>query len=312
MISKRSIIATAAMVITCGMWSLAPGAVAGERIVVLLSSSEPPFENTLAGFQGYLAKQGVEAEYEVYPLAGDPSRAVQAVEKAKKRGTHLIFTLGSLGTDAVLKNIDDIPVVACLVLRTDNLARSPNATGVGLEFPLEIQFRWLQKMLPDAKTIGVIYNPDENKQRVKEAAGIARGMGLSLEAQEVHSLRDIPDALKDLSRSADVLWGLADSLVLSPQIAKHLLLFSFRNSIPFIGPSAAWVKAGALYSLDWDYTDMGMQCGEMAVQVLQGKRPNAIPAASARKVLYSVNLKTAQQIKVPISEQLTKKALNIY
>jgi putative ABC transport system substrate-binding protein len=303
--------ATAAMIITFGMCLPASGGAAGERIAVLVGSSEPPFEETLTGFQGYLAKQGIEAEFDVYHLAGDASQAEQAIQKIKKSGARMIFTLGSVGMEAV-KKAPEIPVIACLVLRPDAIRSAPNATGVGLEFPLEVQFRWIQTMLPGAKTIGVIYSPDENKKRVDAAERIARSMGMDLEAEEVHSPQDIPAALNNLSRSADVVWGLADNLVLSPQIAKHILLFSFRNSIPFIGPSAAWVKAGALYSLDWDYADMGAQCGEMAIKVLRGVPPGDIPPATPRKVLYSVNLKTARQIKITISEQLAKKALNIY
>ena len=312
MIPMRRIFAAAVMIVTFGMCLPATGADAGERIAVLVGSSEPPFEETLTGFQRYLSKQGIEAEVEIYRIAGDASQAEQAIQKIRKSGARVILTLGSLSTEAAIRKSPDIPVIACLVLRSDALRNAPNATGVVLEFPLEVQFRWIQTMLPDAKTIGVIYNPDENGKRVEAAGRIARGLGLSLETQEIHSLQDIPAALNDLSRSADVLWGLADNLALSPQIAKHILLFSFRNSIPFIGPSAAWVKAGALYSLDWDYADMGAQCGEMAIKVLRGIPPSEIPPATPRKVLYSVNLKTARQIKITIPEQLEKKALNIY
>ncbi len=308
----RTAFAAVAMIITLGLCAPAHRAEAGERIAVLIGSSEPPFEEALAGFQGYLAKQGIEAEYETHRFGGDASQAEQAVQKIKKSGARLIFTLGSVGTEAAIKKAPDIPVVACLVLRTDTIRSAPNATGVGLEFPLEVQFSWLQTMLPDAETVGVIYNPDENGKRVEAAARIARGLGLSLVAQEVRTPQDIPSALNTLSKSVDVLWGLADNLVLSPQVAKNVLLFSFRNSIPFIGPSSAWVKAGALYSLDWDYRDLGVQCGEMALQILQGTPPGAIPPVAPRKVLYSINLKTAQQIKITISEQMAKKARNTY
>jgi len=300
------LIALLVMVIGSG----APGqsAGAGERIAVLVSAQEPPFEEGLEGLQGYLERQGVKADYDIYRLAGDASRAEQAVLKIRQSAPRVIVTLGSLGTDSVLKRITDIPVVAGLILRPDNLRGAPNATGVALEFPLEAQFTWLQVILPEAKTIGVVYNPEENGNRIEAARRIARSRGLRLVAQEVHTPQDVPASLNTISRSADVLWGLTDSLALSPQIAKHLLLFSFRNNIPFIGPSRAWVKAGALYSLDWDYRDLGGQCGEMVVQVLSGERPGNIPPAAPRKVLYSLNRKTAQQMKVPIPDQVIEEA----
>lgn len=300
------------MIVAAAFCFSGQAAEARERIAVLVSAQDPPFQEALAGFQQALAKQGLEADYDVYRLAGDASQAEQAAKKVKQRGARLVFTLGSLGTDAVTKAIDDIPVIACLILRAERLRRSTNATGVALEYSLETQFNWMQKMLPEAKTIGVMYNPAENKERIDAALRIARSRGLNLEVQEVHTLQDIPAALNALSRDVDVLWGLADNLALSAPIAKNILLASFRNSIPFIGPSSAWVKAGALYSLDWDYTDMGAQCGEVALQVLQGTPPSAIPPAVPRKVVYSLNLKTAQQLKITISEQITQKARNTY
>jgi len=287
-------------------------AAAGDKIAVLVSSSEPPYEEALAGFQAYLAKQGIKEDYEVYRLASDAGKVEQAIRMIKKSGVQIIFTLGSLGTEAAVKKIPEIPVVACLVLRTDDLAKAPNATGVGLEFPLEIQFSWLKTILPEAKTIGVIYNPEENKKRVEHAARIARRLGLRLEALEVYTAQDIPSALTTLSKRADVLWGLPDTLTLSAQMAKHILLFAFRNKIPIIGPSDAWVKAGALYSLDWDYRDLGIQCGIMARRILQDTPLSEITPATPRKVLYSINLKTAEQMKITIPEEIKQKARNIY
>jgi len=77
-------------------------------------------------------------------------------------------------------------------------------------------------------------------------------------------------------------------------------------------PSAAWVKAGALYSLDWDYADLGAQCGEIAARVLQGSPPASIPAAAPRKVQYTLNLYTASQMKLKLSDQMIGGAQQTY
>ncbi len=290
----------------------AGNAVAAERIAVLLSMDEGPFSEALAGFRDVLGKQGPQPGYDVFNLEGDASKARPVIRKIKDGGFTLILTLGALATDAAVRDITDVPIVAGLILRTDALEKAPNATGVGLEFPLETQFAWLRRILPDARTVGVIYSPRENRKKVESAARIAQTLGFVLERQEISAPQDVPAALNRLSQKADVLWGVADTLVLSPQLAKPILLFSFRNSIPFVGPSAAWVKAGALYSLDWDYRDLGAQCGEMALQVLHGVPPSSIPAAVPRKVLYSVNRNTAQQMKITISEQLLQGARNVF
>jgi len=287
-------------------------ATANEKIALLISSNDAPYKSAVSGFNAYLAKQGLQANYEVYTLDGDAAKAGPAVQKIKASGSRLIFSLGSLATDAVVKEVTDIPIVACLVLRTDNLKSLSNVTGVGLEFSFETQLEWLQRLLPQAKNVGVIYNPEENQKRVEHAARLAKKSGLHLEAQEVRTPQDVPAALNNLSKRADVIWGIADNLTLSPTIGKNVLLFSFRNNIPYIGPSATWVKAGALYSLDWDYEDLGAQCGEMAQKVLNGTAPANIPAASPRRVLYTLNLFTARQMKISLPDELVRGARQTY
>ena len=80
----------------------------------------------------------------------------------------------------------------------------------------------------------MIFNPAENQDRINTAQQAAQRLGITLIAQAVQTPQDLPDALDSLSRRADVLWGIADKTVMSPQTAKPLLLFSFRNRIPAI------------------------------------------------------------------------------
>lgn len=287
-------------------------AAAGEKIALFISLEEAPFKQTVAGFNEYLSRQGIQPGYEMYSLEGDASKVGPAIQKIKKSGAKIVFCLGSLATDAALRELTEIPIVAGLVLRTDNLKKAPNATGVGLEFPLETQFEWLKRFLPRVRSVGVIYNPEENKKRVEAAARIARKMGLELEPQEILVPQDVPAALDNLSKNADVLWGLTDSLALSPQIAKNILLFTFRNSIPFVGPSTTWVKAGALYALEWDYADLGAQCGAMAQKVLSGAAPSSIAPESPRKVMYSINQFTMRQLKINLPAELARGAQHTY
>jgi putative ABC transport system substrate-binding protein len=272
---------------------------------VLVSSKDATFEEALKGFQGHLDKAAVQADYEVHRLDGSVAKAGQAVQAVKKGGARLVLTLGSLATGAAVKEISDIPIVACMVFRTDGLKKMPNVTGVGLEFPLQVQTSWLQVLLPKAKTVGVLYSPDENKMRIEAAGRIMQNVGLKLVAQEVRFPQDVPAALEGMTKKVDVLWAVADTVAMTPKTAKDVLLpFSVRNNIPLIAPSPTWVKAGALYALEWDYTDIGAQAGDMAVKALKGVPPSAIPTASPRKVYYALNLKTAQQMNITFSDQL--------
>jgi putative ABC transport system substrate-binding protein len=306
----RTIISTSAAAAFL-LSSLVTSALAAEKIAVLVSSKDAPFEEALKGFQGLLDKAAVQADYEVHRLDGSVAKAGQAVQAVKKGGVKLVLTLGSLATDAAVKEIPDIPIIACMVLRSDGLKKSPNVTGVGLEFPLEVQTSWLQVLLPTAKNVGVIYNAEENQKRIEAAGRIMQNMGLKLMAQEVRSPQDVAAALEGMKK-VDILWGVADAVAMTPHTAKNVLLFSIQNNIPLVGPAPTWVKAGALYALEWDYADVGAQAGDMAVKILKGAPPAMIPAASPRKVYYALNLKTAQQMNIKFSDQLLRGARHTF
>jgi putative ABC transport system substrate-binding protein len=292
--------------------SVAGGSAEEPRIVILTSSRAAPYEEALAGFQQALRQQGMRATFDVHSLEEDARRIARVLQDVKQGDSALLLTLGTAATQRARQDITTIPIIAGLVLNADEFRGAANMSGVTLDFPVALQLDWLRRFLPAAKTIGVIYNPRENQQRIETASRIAHELGLKLESQQVSDTRELPTALETLAKKIDVLWGVVDELVLTPQTAKHVLLFSFQNRIPFVGLSTAWVKAGAVYALDWDYTDLGMQCGEMALKVLRGTSIHALPPVMPRKVVYALNQKTARHMKIEIAETLVRGAREVF
>jgi putative ABC transport system substrate-binding protein len=137
---------------------------------------------------------------------------------------------------------------------------------------------------------------------------VATGLGLELVSRKVDSRERLPDALASLANDVEVLWGVADTLVLTPETARSFLLFQFRQRIPFSGLSEAWVKAGALYALDRDWTDLGRQCAELAEQVLRGKAPGSIEPVAPRRAILSLNHNTAQTLRIELPRDALRQA----
>ena len=281
------------------------------RIGILLSQDAGPYQEAIDGFKRYFEQQGLKARFDVASLKGEAAQADAALQRLRAKPLNLLFTLGTLATQSALHADTGTPIVAGLVLRKADLGNAPNVTGVVLQFPVEVELRWLQRLLPGQRHIGVLYNPAENQRHIDAATEAARTLGLVLQARKVESPRDLPDELEGLSKDADVLWSVADQMVMTPQTAKPILLFSFRNRVPVVGLSQSWVKAGALYALDRDYADIGAQCGEMALKLLQGTPVSALPPVPPRKVLYSINLKTASHMKLDIPRALIQGAQEV-
>ena len=294
-------------------WISLPAAAGDFRIVAVSSRNEAPYRQALEGFRQQLAERGVASMIETHSLETDSTAAERAIQGASGKNDTLFLTFGATATQAVSRQSAATPVVACLVLDADNLRQTDNIAGVTLDFPLETQVAWIRKFLPEARTVGVLYNPAGNRKKIGQAEILLRKSGLTLYAREVARPQDLPDALEKMAKNqVDVLWSLPDPLIFSPQTAKPILLFSFRNRIPLIGLSDAWVKAGALYALEWDYEDIGKQCASVAMKIIQGARLAALPPAPPRKMPYSVNARTASHMNLEIPVELLKQARQVY
>jgi putative ABC transport system substrate-binding protein len=287
------------------------GGEGGGSLVVVTSRDDGPYEGVVSGLRAALGDAPEGREVSFHSLQAGPEDALAALREARA-GDGPLITIGSVATRSALESPGKAPLVACMIVDEDDLGSARNATGVMLEIPLETQLEWIRRFVPGTRTIGVLYNPEENGERIREAAGIARRLGLRLVAEEVHRPQDLPSALDKVGREADLLFAMTDQMVLSRQTAQAILLFSFRNRMPFSGLSASWVKAGALYALERDYEDIGAQCAEMAVKVLGGRQPSALPLAAPRKVVYAVNLKTAEHLKLSLSPDLVEGAAELF
>ena len=75
-----------------------------------------------------------------------------------------------------------------------------------------------------------------------------------------------------------------------------------------MGLSSSFVTAGALMSLSCDYEDIGKQAAEIADRILKGESVGDIPVAVPRKVSLSLNLRTADRIRLRIPDAVIESA----
>lgn len=282
------------------------------RIVVLNGQELKPYQEVLAGLQQALTKQGITVNVEIHSVQGNPTKLKEALIDLKTNGARLIVTLGSAATQAAVREVNHLPLLATMIVTADDLQSAPNATAVLLDFPIDTQLQWLRRIVPGAGTVGVLFNPKENQTKVGNAIRIAKGRGLTLISEAVETPRALPDALENLSRHVDALWGISDSIVMTPQTAEPILLSTLRSKIPLVGLSTSWVKAGALYALDRDYVDIGLQCGEVAGKLLDGASAGTLPPLHPRKVTYAVNLKTASAMNLDLPPDLIRGATHVF
>lgn len=244
-------------------------------------------------------------ELDVVALDADPSRA------AREHPADVVVALGTRALSVAARDWKGVPAVGTLVARESAIPDGSSATAVVLEFPLDVEFELMHRVVPKARRIGVLYGTDDNAKVVAQARDAARSQGLELVARRVASPAELPAALAALAGEVDLLWGIPDDVVLTAETAKAVLLFSLRNRLPFIGLSAQWVKAGALYALDRDYTDLGVQTADIAARILDGASPRSIPAARPRRSLYVINARSADMMRITFSPEVLRGAREV-
>ncbi|MEP6491535.1 MAG: ABC transporter substrate binding protein [bacterium] len=278
--------------------------VASARVVVLQESPSGPSRELLDGFRKRLEQLGRRVELIVVDVDAE-------FVKPASGGTDLVLALGSRATALAATEFRGTPAIGALLTRESALPDGSQAAPVVLEFPLEVELEWMRRILPKAHRVGVLFSTDENARIVARAREIAKGLGLEIIARRVANPSDIPAALSALAGSADVLWGIPDEVVLTPETAKAVLLASLRNRVPFVGLSSPWVRAGAIYALERDYSDLGAQTADLAVRVLDGASSRTLAAVRPRRVLYALNARSAELMHVSLSAELLSSASEV-
>ena len=277
-------------------------------VVIIISSEAEAYQQVTKNFEAEMRKQRPEIEL-IQMLSSDVNKDPLSIKETQPA---LVFALGSDSVRKASQQLSDRPLLATMILGNNALQGQTHATAITLDMPIGKQLQWHQRFLPEAKRVGVLYNPQSNQEWVDRASKIADKLGLEIVAVKVASPRDITSALKSLSNRVDSILAIPDKMVYSSNTAKAVLLFSFRNRIPFIGLSGAWVKAGALYALDWDYSDLGRQSADIALKILNGTKPEKIKSDVPGKSIYQLNLKTAKHMKLKINRKLIAAAEKVY
>lgn len=289
---------------------LSPEAVSAKDLILAVKSLEAePYELAFQGFRETLRRKGYDVDMREYALKEGSRGKDRILSEIRDRRPSLIVTLGSTATALIHGQVKDRPVVFCMVLNPvasgfvwSMESSGNNLTGASLDIPARLQFETLKAVLPSIRRVGVLYNPQETGEVVGSAARAAQEVGLELIGIPIDSGEKLQEALNDLGkRKIDVLWSVADSTVFSSDRSiEFLLRQTLEYRIPFMGLSPAFVKAGALLALSVDYKDVGLQCGELAVQVLAGQPPPSLPITVPRKVTLYLNLNVAKAIGVRI------------
>lgn len=218
---------------------------------------------------------------------------------AKKSDIPVIFTAVTDPVAAGLANGDGAPV--------------GDITGTSDKLPVEQQLKMIREILPEAKTIGIIYTTSEvnSESAIAEYNKLAPDYGFLIVDTGIASSADISLAADNLMGKVDCITNLTDNTVVAS--LPVILDKAAAKNIPVFGSEIEQVKIGCVAAMGLDYVNLGKQTGKMAAQVLTGgKKASEMNYETIKEAAFYGNTKAAENLGITLPEDLTSNAAGLF
>lgn len=110
-----------------------------------------------------------------------------------------------------------------------------------------LQLRLLHTITPRAHRVGFLASR-ETRDLVPLLRGEAKRLGIELVVSDVDTVAELPVKLAETLAGSDVLLALPDPYLYNAEQARLILMATYRQGKPLVGPDDHWVRAGALAS----------------------------------------------------------------
>ena len=275
---------------------------------IALDSANKGFVDGLAEL-GY--KDGENIIIDSQNAQGEIANTNTIASKLVSDKNDLILAIATPAAQAVANATDKIPVLITAVtdpadaeLVDSNEVPGRNVTGTSDLTPVAKQIEIIKKVVPDAKTVGIMYSAGEANSRFQAAIAVEKATEMGLEPIEytVSETNQVQQVAQTAVSQVDVLYIPTDSMMASamPIIAT----IAMENKIPLIGAEKGHVDNGALLTYGIDYYELGKLTAKMADRILKGEDPAAMAIEYQTEFTFNVNEETRKALGIEIPSDL--------
>ena len=278
----------------------------------------PSLDNCREGFLLGLAEAGlVEGQdftYEYQNAGFDDNIAIQIAQNFSANNVDLMCGIATNSATACFAAAEDkdIPVIFNAI--TDPVQAKldkGNITGVSDKLPVEAQLDLIRKLMPDAKTIGIIYTTSEpnSVSAISEYESKSPAYGFEIVAIGVTSQAEVTQAADTIiSKKVDCISNLTDNNVVG--VLDSILDKTNEAGIPVFGSEIEQVKKGCVASAGIDYIELGKQTGIMAAKILKGEaKCQDIPYETISEYGIYVNKTALSEMNIDLPADVAEKAV---
>ena len=288
------------------------------RIGISQFITHQSLDATREGFVDELAKQGyVEGkniEIDLQNAQGE-QRNLKTISQQLAESSDVVLAIATPSAQSLANTTQTTPVIFSAV--TDPVSAKliesrehpgGNVTGTSDQSSdaISTQINLIKKVLPKAKTIGILYTQSEPNSVVQkdEAKRLLEEKGFTVVEKTILDSNNVKVAAESLMAEVDMVFVPTDNIISSTM--ETVKQVSIKHKVPVFGGSTEMVAVGGLYNYGTNYEELGRQTARMLVRVLKGEKPENIAVELPEKLELHTNKEMADALGIDISKLESK------
>lgn len=288
-------------------------------IGILQYISHPSLDQIKKGIIDGLAKEGYtdgkNATITFLNGQGDQSKLKTMSQQLVSENPDVLIPIATPAAKAIANETTTIPIVSGAIsdpvgsgLVTSVTEPTGNITGVQNKAPIADQIKLLKELLPDAKTIGVIYsaNEENSKSYVKAITEKGTEAGYEIKIYAIQSSNDLAQTVQVMSQETDVIYVPQDNGIASA--FQTLMNEANKAKKPVFVSVDNMVEEGGLATVGQDQYQLGIRTAKLVAKVLKQTSKTTLPFDVVSTGNVIVNEEKAKELGITIPEDVLKDA----
>lgn len=277
------------------------------------SALDSSYEGFIEGLKqaGYVDGQNIQIEYQ--NAAGDQSNCQTIADSFINDGKDLILAIATPAAQAVAMKTTEIPILITAVtdpadagLVESNEMPNTNVSGTSDLTPVALQIQLLKELLPEAKTIGVLYCSSESNSvyQANLAKEAAQALGMEVIDATISNSNELQQVTSSIADRVDAIYAPTDNMVAAGMAT--VALVTNEAKVPVVCGEPAMVEAGGLITRGISYYDLGVRTGQQAARILEGADIRTMPIEylAQEELVLAINEDTVAAIGITIPETI--------
>ena len=288
------------------------------RIGISQFITHQSLDATREGFVDELAKQGyVEGkniEIDLQNAQGE-QRNLKTISQQLAESSDVVLAIATPSAQSLANTTQTTPVIfsavtdpvsAKLVESREHPGGNVTGTSDQSSDAISTQINLIKKVLPKAKTIGIIYTQSEPNSVVQkdEAKRLLEEKGFTVVEKTILDSNNVKAAAESLMAEVDMVFVPTDNIISSTM--ETVKQVSIKHKVPVFGGSTEMIAVGGLYNYGTNYEELGRQTARMLIRVLKGENPENIAVELPEKLELHTNQEMADALGIDISKLESK------